>query len=157
ENQGAVVEDVTSKDSPAARSGIQSGDIILAVNGQKVKNKADLVRQIAALPVGSAATITFLRNGQERTASVRLNERRDQKSRDLVFPYESRPADPVSPDPDDQSRSSGPRQNQKADPDQSRPSSKPPLGLSVQTLSPDRAGQIGLTGAQGVLIVKVEP
>src|SRR5262249_9565370 len=113
ENQGAVVEDVTSKDSPAARSGIQSGDIILAVNGQKVKNKADLVRQIAALPVGSAATITFLRNGQERTASVRLNERRDQKSRDLVVPSESRPTDPVSPDPDDQSRSSGPRQNQK--------------------------------------------
>src|SRR5262249_2049662 len=58
ENQGAVVEDVTSKDSPAAQSGIHTGDVIIAVNGKIVKNKADLVRQVAALPVGSAAVIT---------------------------------------------------------------------------------------------------
>jgi len=158
ENQGAVVEDVTSKDSPAARSGIQSGDVIIAVNGQKVKNKADLVRQVAALPVGSAATITYLRDGRQLTASVRLNERRDQKSRDQVVPSDNRPVDPASPDQqDDSNRSPGPRQNQKQDPGQSKPPPKPPLGLSVQTLNPDRAGQIGLAGAQGVLILKVDP
>src|SRR5262245_52036 len=156
ENEGAVVDDVTSKDSPAARSGIQGGDVIIAVNGQKVKNKADLVRQVAALPVGSAAVITYIRDGRQLTASVRLNERRDQRSSDQVGPRENRPIDPASPDqPDDSNRGPGSRQNQKQDPGQQRPAPKPPLGLSVQALSPDRAGQIGVSGAQGVLITKV--
>jgi serine protease Do len=157
ENQGAVVLDVTSKDSPAAISGIRRGDVIIAVNGQRVQNKTDLVRQVAALPVGSSAVITYIRDGHERTASVRLNERRDEKSSDQVTPPERRPSDPPSSDSQDLSQvipQSG--RNHNADAGQSRPTAKPPLGLSVQTLKPDGARQIGLTGAQGVLIIRTE-
>jgi len=155
ENQGAVVDDVTGKDSPAARSGIQSGDVIIAVNGQGVKNKADLVRQVASLPVGSAAVITYIRDGRQLTASVRLNERRDQKSKDQMVPSTPRPTDPLSPNPqEDPYPVPGFRQNH-ADPEQI-PAVKPPLGLSVQTLRPEQAKQIGLVGARGVLILKAE-
>jgi serine protease Do len=157
DDSGAVVEDVTSKDSPAARSGIQSGDVIVAVNGQKVKNKADLVRQVASLPVGSSAVISFVRDGHQLTASVRLNERGDQKSRDQVIPSENQSPEHSSLDqPDDSERSTGPRQHRDGDRGQFAPG-PPPLGLSVETLKPDRADQIGLAGARGVLIKKVEP
>ena len=157
ENAGAVVEDVTSKDSPAAHSGIQSGDVIIAVNGQKVKNKADLVRQVAALPVGSTAVISYVRDGRQLTASVRLNERGDQKSRDQVAPSEHRPGDQPSPNQlDDSERLPGGRQYREGDRTQSAAAGRP-LGLSVQPLTSDRADQIGLTGARGVLVTKVEP
>jgi len=156
EDMGAVVEDVTSKDSPAARSGIQSGDVIIAVNGQKVKNKADLVRQVAALPVGSTAVISYMRDGRQLTASVRLNERVDQKSKDQVVPSEPRPGDQPSRDQLDESERPG--THRYLDGERGQPSQAgPPLGLSVQELRPDRADQIGLVGARGVLIIKVEP
>ena len=156
EDMGAVVEDVTSKDSPAARSGIQSGDVIIAVNGQKVKNKADLVRQVAALPVGSTAVISYMRDGRQLTASVRLNERVDQKSKDQVVPSERRPGDQPSRDQLDESEHPG--THRYLDGERGQPSQAgPPLGLSVQELRPDRADQIGLVGARGVLIIKVEP
>ena len=156
EDMGAVVEDVTSKDSPAARSGIQSGDVIIAVNGQKVKNKADLVRQVAALPVGSTAVISYMRDGRQLTASVRLNERVDQKSKDQVVPSERRPGDQPSRDQLDESERPG--THRYLDGERGQPAQAgPPLGLSVQELRPDRADQIGLVGARGVLIIKVEP
>jgi len=156
EDMGAVVEDVTSKDSPAARSGIQSGDVIIAVNGQKVKNKADLVRQVAALPVGSTAVISYMRDGRQLTASVRLNERVDQKSKDQVVPSERRPGDQPSRDQLDESEHPG--THRYLDGERGQPAQAgPPLGLSVQELRPDRADQIGLVGARGVLIIKVEP
>jgi serine protease Do len=155
DNRGAVVLDVTGKDSPAAISGIRRGDVIIAVNGQPVKNKADLVRQVASLPVGSAAVITYVRDGQERTASVRLNERRDEKVGEQASPPGRSPSNPVTPDPEDSTQAQNGR-NPNAEAGHSRATPKPPLGLSVQTLKPDRASQIGLTGAHGALITRVE-
>jgi serine protease Do len=159
DSQGAVVLDVTGKDSPAALSGIRRGDVIIAVNGQRVKNKTDLVRQVASLPVGSAAVITYIRDGEQRTASVRLNERREEKL--SAAPSERRPSDPQSPVPEDLSQDlskavpQGSR-NRDADPGRYNSTLKPLFGMSVQTLKPDRARQIGLAGAQGVLITNAE-
>ena len=48
EANGAIIGKLT-KNAPAEKSGMQIGDLILEVNGAKVKDSRDLARKIAAL------------------------------------------------------------------------------------------------------------
>src|SRR5262249_31043412 len=75
--QGVLVRELTSETSPAARAGLQSGDVITTINGQKVATTRELIRRIASLPVGSVADIEYVRAGQRRLAKVKLDERND--------------------------------------------------------------------------------
>lgn len=52
-------------DGPAARGGLQSGDIIVAINGQEVSNVDHIHRFLSEWPVGKAVTLTVIRR-QER-------------------------------------------------------------------------------------------
>ena len=149
ENQGALVERMADDSSPAAKAGIQSGDVIVTVNGQKVKNVRDLVRRIASLPVGTLATIGYVRNGEQRTASVKLEER----------PEESADRLNIKPLPFDPNNPRGvPKKDEKTPEDQSRgPQIKPRLGIGVRTLTAELAKTRGLEGARGALINAIEP
>jgi serine protease Do len=69
--EGALV-DSAQDGSPAAKAGVQSGDVITAVNGDAVKNARDLARSIATLQPNSTAKLDILRNGQQQTVSVTL-------------------------------------------------------------------------------------
>ena len=51
-SEGALVAEPQA-DSPAAKAGIDSGDVITAVNGHAVKDARDLARQIGAMAPGS--------------------------------------------------------------------------------------------------------
>jgi serine protease Do len=44
--------------SPAAKAGIESGDVITAVNGHAVKDPRDLARQIGAMAPGTGAKLS---------------------------------------------------------------------------------------------------
>ena len=72
-SEGALVAD-SQANSPAAKAGILSGDVITAVNGNPVKDARDLARQIGAMASGSTATLTVWRNGAEKTFSATLGE-----------------------------------------------------------------------------------
>lgn len=74
EPKGALVASVIAG-GPAAGAGLRAGDLILAVNGQDVKDQSDLTRKVASAPVNSNARFDILREGQRRTLSVRLGER----------------------------------------------------------------------------------
>jgi hypothetical protein len=50
--------------TPAARAGIQAGDVIVRVNGTAVSSIAELRRTMAAVPQGSAVEVRVLRRGQ---------------------------------------------------------------------------------------------
>lgn len=52
-------------DSPAAKAGVKTGDVILKLNGQDVENLAELVEMIRSLPAGEKTEITVLR-GHDR-------------------------------------------------------------------------------------------
>jgi serine protease Do len=69
--EGALV-DSAQDGSPAAKAGVQSGDVITAVNGAAVKSARDLARSIATLQPDSTAKLDILRNGQQQTVSVTL-------------------------------------------------------------------------------------
>ncbi|MFL6936294.1 MAG: PDZ domain-containing protein, partial [Xanthobacteraceae bacterium] len=79
--QGALVAEAQS-DSPAAKAGIVSGDVITSVNGEAVKDARDLAKKIGALAPGATANLAVLHQGSEKTVSVTLGDYpRDQQAR----------------------------------------------------------------------------
>src|SRR3954465_4038620 len=61
--EGALVAEPQTN-GPAAKAGIQAGDVITAVNGSAVKDARDLARQIGALAPGSAVNLKVWRKGE---------------------------------------------------------------------------------------------
>jgi serine protease Do len=62
--EGALVAEPQA-DSPAAKAGILSGDVITAVNGHAVKDAHDLARQIGSMTPGATAKLTVWRKGED--------------------------------------------------------------------------------------------
>jgi serine protease Do len=60
--------------SPAARAGIQSGDVVTALNGTPVKDSRDLARKVTALAPGSSVKLDIFRSGESKTLTVTLDE-----------------------------------------------------------------------------------
>lgn len=76
---GALVAKVMP-DSPAAASGLQEGDIILAFNGHDVTLSSDLPPLVGRVKPGESAEIEIVRQGRHQTLEVtigRLPEDRD--------------------------------------------------------------------------------
>jgi serine protease Do len=71
--EGAMVDE-PQKGSPAAEAGIESGDIITAVNGTKVKDARELARTIGMLAPNTKAKLDIIRQGQEKTLTVTIGE-----------------------------------------------------------------------------------
>lgn len=125
---GVVIASV-EPGSPAAQAGLQGGDVITALNGNPVKTGNELVDTITRAPLGSKVEITYVRDRKERKASVTI------ESRDQVFSGDSSTAG-NSP---------------------SEESSPVKFGLHVETLSPERARQLGVEGQRGVVVSEVDP
>jgi len=70
---GAVIAKVISG-SAAAAAGLQEGDVVTEFNGVPITNSADLTAQVRALAAGSKAELTYIRNGQQKTAEVTLGQ-----------------------------------------------------------------------------------
>lgn len=75
--RGALVADV-SPDSPAAKGGLKTGDIIIGFNGQPIENVGELAPRVARVKPGTTAAVDIVRNGRERTLEVRIEELSDQ-------------------------------------------------------------------------------
>jgi len=72
--QGAQIGNVVSG-SPAATAGLQSGDVITAVDGNAVTSAADLAQSIRSHQPGDQVTITYSRGGNSAQAQVQLGNR----------------------------------------------------------------------------------
>jgi serine protease Do len=68
---GALVADVT-KDSPADKAGLKSGDIIMEFDGKQIHEMNSLPRYVAATPVGKKVKLKLLRNGKPEEATVTI-------------------------------------------------------------------------------------
>jgi serine protease Do len=69
--RGALVADVTGN-SPAAKSGIERGDVIVRYNGKDVENSTALPSLVAVTPVGKTVPVEVVRNGKTKTLSVTI-------------------------------------------------------------------------------------
>ena len=71
---GAEVGRVRSG-TPAAQAGLRSGDVITAVDGQRISSINDLQSTIDAKKPGDTVTITYTRGGKKHTVRVTLGTR----------------------------------------------------------------------------------
>lgn len=69
DTKGAVVVEV-QKDSPAEKAGLQTGDIIIALNNQSANNAATVRNRVGLLRVGEEVNITLLRKGRELNIKI---------------------------------------------------------------------------------------
>jgi S1-C subfamily serine protease len=73
---GALVSSVTT-DSPAAKAGLKAGDVITTVNGNRVRDAGDLIRELSDA-TSDEVTIGLLRDKKETTVKATLEPRADR-------------------------------------------------------------------------------
>lgn len=127
---GVVISGIRPTGGPADKAGLQTGDAITAVNGKPVKSGDELVSMISATKPGSKIDLTYVRNGQEKTASVTVADR------SKLFPERGEEAAEANDD-------SGPSANK--------------LGLNVRSITPEMAQRMGTPEGKGVQVTDVKP
>ena len=116
---------------PAAKAGLKAGDIIVSIDGRPVKDGDDLISDIASRKPGSTATLGYIHDGKQQTATITIANRADMMA---ALNNQAAPG----------GSSNGPQQ-----------SGTSKLGLTVSNVPPDMASKAGITG--GVLIRGIRP
>lgn len=71
--EGVVVVEI-SKDSGASKSDLKKGDVITKINDEKISNVAYLRYELYKYSAGDTITVTYLRDGKEKTTKITLTE-----------------------------------------------------------------------------------
>jgi serine protease Do len=71
--EGALVAEPQAN-GPAAKAGIESGDVITAVNGESVKDARELARTIGGLAPGNAVKLNVLHKGEDKVINLTLGQ-----------------------------------------------------------------------------------
>ncbi|MCI0489712.1 MAG: trypsin-like peptidase domain-containing protein [Blastocatellia bacterium] len=124
---GVLVQDVSKDDGPAAKAGLQSGDVIVEFDGKPVKSSRQLTEIVADTPVGKTVQLKYAREGRFETATIKLGER---PRSDNTEPEE---------DEDEGEEDAG------------------KLGISTQTVTPLVASQLKLKIKTGTIIRSIQP
>jgi serine protease Do len=131
ENTGALVSAVTPE-GPAAKGGLQPGDVIMKFDGKEVSTMRGLPRLVAQAPIGKSVDVEFLRAGEKKTLQVvvgRLEEIDDEPKSDDPDAPEDEPANPENV-----------------------------LGLTVTPLTDDLRTQLGFDKKiNGLLVTAIDP
>ena len=75
---GAIVGAI-ERGSPAEKSGMRLGDVIVMINGKGVDNSTAALNAIAAVAPGKSAPVKVLRRNQEMSLEVRVGKRKPQR------------------------------------------------------------------------------
>ncbi|HLZ04712.1 MAG TPA: Do family serine endopeptidase [Bradyrhizobium sp.] len=124
--EGALVAE-PQKDGPAAKAGVESGDVITAVNGENVKDARELARTIGGMAPGTAVKLDILHKGSDKVINLTLGT--------LPNTVEAK----ADNDNDDNGKSS-------------RGTDVPKLGLTVAPSS-----SVAGAGKDGVVVTEVDP
>jgi len=89
--EGALVAEPQAN-GPAAKAGIEAGDVITAVDGKPVRNARELARLIGGMAPNTSAKLTLLRKGSEKTVTLTLGELPAQREASLTPPGDDREA-----------------------------------------------------------------
>jgi serine protease Do len=71
---GALVAGVT-RGGPAERGGLKDGDVVIAVDGQRVETSGEMTRAVGKAKPGQIVRLTVIREGRRRTVIVRTGTR----------------------------------------------------------------------------------
>jgi serine protease Do len=75
---GALVDEPQAN-SPAAKAGIKTGDVIVSLDGQPIHDSRDLAQKIGAKSPGTQVQLEVLRDGKSQTFAVALGEMSNQR------------------------------------------------------------------------------
>ena len=70
---GALITDVV-EGSPAEKSGLQEGDLIITFNGESISNPANLKNVVSLSSPETTSKVKIIRDGEHKTINVRLEE-----------------------------------------------------------------------------------
>lgn len=130
-SQGVVVSGAAEA-SPAAKAGLQVGDIILSFNGKSIDNTKNLSRLIAEIPVGTQAPAVIWRN---------------QRKINITVPIELMPEEPAPVSSESLNLPADDLQDDNA-----------LLGISISEISPEIIDRYALRpDASGVIVTDVLP
>jgi len=76
--EGALVAAV-DRSGPAAKAGIERGDIVVKFNGKDVHDEHELPTYVAQTPINRTVDVTVLRNGKPKTLQVTIAELKEQE------------------------------------------------------------------------------
>lgn len=77
EVRGALIADIFKGD-PADVAGIVAGDVVVEINGQKIKDAHELLVTVAPFRVGAKVELKVLRDGKEKVFTLTVAERKDR-------------------------------------------------------------------------------
>ncbi|PYR94718.1 MAG: peptidase S1 [Acidobacteria bacterium] len=77
---GVILADVDPK-GPAARAGLQAGDLVLTLDGKPMENGRQFRVNLYTRPIGDVVRLDVLRGSDRRTVSVTIGERADDLAR----------------------------------------------------------------------------
>ncbi len=112
---------------PADTAGIESGDIITAINGEKVASPRELSKKVADIQPGSDVLITFVRNGEEHEVTATVAKREETRQNQT------------------------PREQPRDEPAMDR------LGLEVEDIDSETADRLNMDNTDGVIVSDVSP
>jgi len=69
-----VLIDKVEEGLPAEQAGIQRGDVIVAIDGKETENANDLRLQIGQTPPGSEIEVTYIRDGERKSVSLKVTD-----------------------------------------------------------------------------------
>src|SRR3982751_757967 len=135
--KGAIVGTVTPG-APGQKAGLQSGDVITAIDGKKVEGSDDLTMNVISHAPGSTVTLDVVRNGSPTKVTVTLGQR------------------PTGTDWDKNGQKDD-RDNNGDDTDNGASGNASVRGITVETLTAENAQQVGAAaGTHGVVVTDVD-
>jgi serine protease Do len=125
---GAAVYSVT-KDAPAAKAGIEPGDIIIEFNGKPVASRDELIKLVTATKPGTSVPVKIVRDKKEKSVTVTVEE--------LDLEAESGAATKAQSDTEDTTAG---------------------FGVTLGNITPNVARQLRLpAGTTGAVIMDIDP
>ena len=77
--KGALVASLTTG-GPAAKGGLQTGDVITRIDGHDVKNNSDLTRQVGQVSPGQEMRLSVLRDGRTQDVTIKAGVRPSEEA-----------------------------------------------------------------------------
>jgi serine protease Do len=93
--RGAMVNSV-EKDGPAAKAGLEPGDVILRFDGRAIERSSDLPRIVGGTKPGTNSTVSVFRKGTQRDLKVQVAEMPQDRPRSARAAETPKPATPAN-------------------------------------------------------------